>query len=263
MIGRFYLTLQLLSIDIVIGAVILLRFFCLHFLIEISWEPYVLLASAVWIIYTVDHLRDASSVPQSTRKRYLFHQKHASLLKTCVALVLILNIPLLFFLPFHILIGGSVIAFLSLIYLLIQRQLSAVFLKELYVAFIYTLGLLTLPMILAQTFDLAIFFLLLLATYVNLCLFSWYERDEDQKDLLKSIATELNPKKLEGLLLLMIALGLALSSIYPTKVGAYFFIVFTVYAMLVLKPDWFRQNEYYRIIGDGVFFLPVLFFSCE
>ena len=74
MIGRAYRTAQILSIDIVIGVVILLRFFCVQFGVAPGWEVYTLLGGVVWLIYTADHLRDAESKIKSSRERYLFHK---------------------------------------------------------------------------------------------------------------------------------------------------------------------------------------------
>ena len=76
MIGRAYRTAQILSIDIVIGAVILLRFFCAYFDVSPGWEVYVMLGGTVWLIYTADHLRDAEKTVQSKRERYLFHRRN-------------------------------------------------------------------------------------------------------------------------------------------------------------------------------------------
>ena len=59
---RFYQYINILSLDIAAGAVISAVFFAQIFNVQI--KPYGLLALGltVWIIYTVDHLRDAKKI---------------------------------------------------------------------------------------------------------------------------------------------------------------------------------------------------------
>ncbi|WP_370088899.1 hypothetical protein [Ekhidna sp.] len=259
MIGRAYRIAQILSIDIVIGAVILLRFFCVQFGVKPGWEVYALLGGTVWLIYTADHLRDATSQIESNRERYLFHKKHRKLLIVLASVMLCLMTVLLFFIPVVILKGGVALASLSFIYLLVQYRLSRYLSKEFYVALIYSLGILMVPMVLSEMYDWSVFLLLFLLTFINLILFSWFEKNEDSVDGFLSIATELSEKKLEKLILILLSIGIAISLLLLNLMAFYFFLGFFTYGLMAIYPTWFNTNQRYRSIGDGVFLVPILF----
>ncbi|MEP1034459.1 hypothetical protein [Ekhidna sp.] len=259
MIGRAYRFAQILSLDIVIGVVILLRFFCAQFQVNPGWEVYVLLAATVWLIYTADHLRDAENSASSTRERYVFHRTHRKTLIIVFVLLLIGITPLIFFIPVVIFLGGLALAIFSFIYLLVQQRLSRWLSKELYVALVYSMGILMVPMFLSWTFHLTSFLLLFLLTFVNLTIFSWYEKIEDEKDGFQSIATQMNAIKLERMMLLLISIGLALSFLLIDITHIYFFIGFSIYGFMILFSGYFGRNKLYRAVGDGVFLVPILF----
>lgn len=259
MLIRAYRLAQILSIDIVIGAVILLRFFCAYFGVNPGLEVYVLLGGSVWLIYTVDHLRDASKQVKSDRERYLFHQKNRRILIGVALVVVVVMAALIFFIPAIILIAGFALSSLSFVYLLVQHRLSRFLSKEFYVALIYTSGILMVPMLLSQEYDWRIFLLLFLLTFINLILFSWFERQEDSLDGFRSIATELSEEQLEKLIIILLSVGLAVSISVFSLLTFYFSIAFTIYGFMVISPPWFGKRHRYRAIGDGVFLLPILF----
>ncbi|SNS54222.1 hypothetical protein SAMN05421640_0593 [Ekhidna lutea] len=259
MIGRAYRTAQILSIDIVIGVVILLRFFCVQFGVAPGWEAYVLLGGVVWLIYTADHLRDAENKIRSSRERYLFHKDHRKSLLVVAGIVLLVLSLLIFFIPLVIFLGGLALAIFSFIYLLMQHRLSRFLSKELYVALVYSAGILMVPFLLSETYQWDIFLLLVLLTFVNLSLFSWYEKEDDIRDKFQSIATELNGKQLEKIILLLISISLAIAILSINVITIYFIAGFVIYALMLIFSDWFRLKHRYRAIGDGIFLLPILF----
>ncbi|MEQ8903662.1 UbiA family prenyltransferase [Ekhidna sp.] len=259
MISRAYRAAQILSIDIVIGVVILLRFFCAQFQVSPGWEVYVLLGGAVWLIYTADHLRDAERSVKSKRERYIFHRRHRKALVLIALSVLMLITPLIFFIPIILFLGGLALTVFSFIYLLIQHKLSKSFSKELYVAIVYSFGILMVPMLLNQSFEWGTFILLFLLTFTNLIIFSRYEREEDEIDGFNSIATQLSENNLKRLILALLSVGLALSLLTFNTLHLYFFVGFSIYAMMLIFPVSFKKNHLYRTVGDGVFLLPILF----
>lgn len=259
MIGRAYRFAQILSLDIVIGVVILLRFFCAQFEVDPGWEVYVLLGATVWLIYTADHLRDAESSKSAIRARYVFHRTNRKALIVSSVIVLLGITPLVFFIPVVIFLGGLVLAIFSFIYLLVQHRLSGLLSKELYVALVYSTGVLMVPMCLSWTLDLMLFTLLFLLTYINLVIFSLYEKSEDEHDGFQSIATRLKGKSLELMLFIMLAIGLSISLMSYSAVNVFFFIGFLIYSLMLLFPLYFTKNQRYRTIGDAVFLLPILF----
>lgn len=260
MLAEIYRRAQYLSLDIVLGAVILLRFFSSILSVYPSWSVYVLLGSSVWLIYTIDHLRDASKAQNSDRGRYQFHSKHSKSLKVVIGMVLITCLICLFYTSPIILVAGCTLVILSGVYLLIQHLLAKWGMKELYVSIIYTSGILLAPFVLAENVLFEVFFLLLLLTFLNLILFSWFEKADDEADGFKSIATTFSDYWLQRLILIAISVGISFSFLLETSnFSLYFLVAFMAYAFLFLARKRVRKNHLYRVIGDGIFLLPILF----
>ena len=177
-----------------------------------------------------------------------------------VSAAFVLIASLLFFLDTRILIGGITLALLSGFYLVVQGALAKRGLKELYVAFIYTSGILLTPFLLAETFSFVIFSLLFLLTYCNLILFSWFERGDDLADRFVSIATIAGSRKVEALILIFLALGISVALLRSIDaISSYFITAFVCYSLLLIGARNLKYRNLYRVIGDGVFLLPVLF----
>ena len=260
MLSRAFSILQILSIDIVLGAVILLHFFSIYSGVSPSNEVYFVLGATVWLIYTIDHLRDAKKAPHSTRVRYRFHLKNEKKIRVAILTVFLSVICFLFFLDQSILVGGFILALFSAIYLIIQKRLAKLGLKELYVAIIYTSGILLAPFVLMASFSITMFMLVLLLTYTNLILFSWFEREEDINDQFISIATIMESKRLESLILICLALGISLSLLqHLDALTGYFTVAFSIYSLLFVRAVSLKKDQLYRTMGDGVFLLPILF----
>ncbi|WP_462253086.1 UbiA prenyltransferase family protein [Ekhidna sp.] len=258
MFGRGYRFIQILSIDIVIGVVVLLRFFCAHFEIRVDWQVYALLACSVWLIYTADHIRDAEKAKMTNRSRYLFHHKFKRPLIASSIVVIILMLALIFYIPSIILISGIILAAFSFIYLLVQHQLSIWLCKEFYVAIVYSIGILMVPTLLSGKAEWSYLILLFLLTFTNLVIFSWYEKDQDERDGFMSLATRLSHDGIEKLMLILVSFGFGISILNFNEIHLFFLISFGLYAMMILKPQSLRKNQLYRTIGDGVFLLPII-----
>lgn len=258
MIGRAFRIVQILSIDIVIGAVILLRFFCAQFGVTPGWQVQVLLGGSVWLIYTSDHLRDAIKAEVGSRERYAFHRIHRRTLHIACVLVALGIAPLVLYLPLTVLYVGLGLAACSFIYLMVQHRLASVMFKEFYVAAVYSCGVMLVPMTLSNEVRLDSLFLLFLLTLVNLLMFSWNEHDQDQMDGFDSIATRISSKRLEAIILVLIAIGLSVTMVQSGLIPNYFLVSFAIYGSMIAYPNWFRRRQRYRSIGDGVFLLPIL-----
>lgn len=262
MITRSYRVIQHLSIDIVIGAVILLHFFSSLLSVPVSWKASYLLAVAVWLIYTIDHIKDSLRAKAPLRERYSFHLKHKRWLLILVFILGFSCIPILLTIEVsNILITGMGIVTLSAIFLLFQREFSKIGIKEVYVAMVYSLGILITPLTLLGEFHAVVFINLFLITCTNLILFSWNEENEDKKDGFISIAVILGFEKTKLILVSLCAIGLALSllSLELDLRYSFFVISFIIYLLMILKREWFINNGMFRTIGDGVFLLPALY----
>ncbi len=260
MLVRLYRVLQHLSIDIVFGAVILLHFFSKTYNVSVAWPAYILLGTSIWLIYTIDHLKDSKAAESGKRERYIFHRKNESSLKYVVIVVLVLAGVTLFFVPRSILIGGLVLVLFCFMYVLFQSKLARFGLKEIYISIVYTLGILVAPISLSHSFDVFSFVLLLTISFLNLIIFSWFEYKEDQADSFSSIATLLGHERLFRLILTVLAIGFAigfLSIKESTLYSLYLIIVLVVFTLLSFNPSWSGKRDRYRTIGDAVFLLPI------
>ncbi|MEP1095014.1 MAG: hypothetical protein ABJG78_07875 [Cyclobacteriaceae bacterium] len=261
MILRAYRLLQHLSIDIVFGAVILLHFFSKIYNTSPDWPTYVLLGCSIWLIYTFDHLRDSKSAKVGSRERYMFHFRNRKALQVGMIAVLCLALTCLLFVPFILIVGGSILAAFCLLYVASQSRLSRWGMKEAYIAVIYTLGVLLSPICATLNFDVYSFFVLLILTFLNLIIFSWFEFEEDRKDSFTSIATQMGKAKLFKFILTVSSIGFALGILslnsFPTY-ASYLVLVLLIFVFLVFNSEWAKLEGRYRTIGDAVFLFPIL-----
>src|SRR5687768_5623813 len=136
---RFYRLLNILSIDIALGAMICSRFLAL--LLDVAPRPYAMasLGLTVWIIYTADHLLDARRVRgAASTERHRFHQRHFTMLSVVVAAAVVIDAVLILFIRRQVLYSGVLIMAIVGLYLLFHNRL--IFLKEVFVALLYCLG---------------------------------------------------------------------------------------------------------------------------
>jgi hypothetical protein len=69
--------MNILSLDVVAGAVAGALFFGEILQVQLSFSVLTALGLTVWIIYTLDHLRDAKQILNvASTDRHRFHQEH-------------------------------------------------------------------------------------------------------------------------------------------------------------------------------------------
>ncbi|MEM6641725.1 MAG: hypothetical protein AAF616_01995 [Bacteroidota bacterium] len=212
------------------------------------------------MIYTLDHLKDAKKAPSSKRDRYSFHHRNRKVLFPVFFAVLTLVVFLLPLIDFRVLISGVIVILLTSLYLFSRSQFSVYGLKEVYAAFLYSAGILTVPFILLEDVNWEVSGMLFFAALSNLLLFSWFEYEDDLEDGFDSIATKYGKNAAEKSILISISTGISFALWSPfSTVSLYFVIVYATYALLFLNPSWSKMNRRYRTFGDAVFMLPVLF----
>ncbi len=260
MLKPFIQAFYYLSIDIIIGAVVLLHFFSKQFEVEISWQVYVLLALVVWLIYTFDHLRDAKKAPKTSRQRYLFHTQHERPIVIAMGIVAIVALAGVFFLPLKLIIGGLILSLFCVFYVFFQKKLALAGWKEGYIALIYSGGIFLAPTVYSGKFEVIPFLLLFSLSGINLLIFSLLEVEEDETDRFSSIAIVLGKRKTERLIFSVFSIGMsvAILTVYNSPlVSVFFTISFLLYGVILLFPRWAKKSNRYRAIGDGVFMLPL------
>jgi hypothetical protein len=264
---RFYHYINILSLDIAAGAVASALFFAKIF--EVQIKPYGLIALAltVWIIYTIDHLRDAKNIKHSaSTERHRFHQQYFHALIFCLGLAVLVDAVTIFFIRRQVLEWGLILWVAVVVYLMFQQFLR--FLKEFFIATLYTSGVLLLSVTVTST-ELHLDHILLIIQFgmiawSNLVLFSWFDHVFDQQDKQNSFVTMMGNRTT-----LLFLYGLFVFSFLIATVQ---FIAFTISLpvgvlcimnMVLLLIFIFRRSlskdDAYRLIGDAVFLIPVFY----
>lgn len=262
---RLYQYVNILSLDVAAGAVISSLFFARIF--EVSVSPIALsaLGLTVWIIYTLDHLRDAKFIQKTaSTDRHRFHQKHFRAVSFVLLVVAAIDFLLIWFVPPMILKLGMGLWVVVLIYLIFQRHLK--FLKEFVIACLYTAGIL-LPSLAAVHGNLQPLHGILIGkffvtAFMNLLLFSLFDYAEDQSHEQHSFVTWFGPRSTRyGILslgLINIASGIWLWS-FDAGIAVIFISMNLLLLSILLLQKFFTRNNHYRIAGDAVFFIPFFY----
>jgi hypothetical protein len=263
---RLYRFLNLLSIDIVAGAVAGAAYFAAILNVQVRLYAYVSLALTVWIIYTADHLLDAKKITDvASTERHRLHQRQFASLLVLLIIAVAANSILIFFIRTPVLYGGIVMAGAVSLYLVFHSRLY--FLKEVAGAVFYCAGLL-LPSLIVTDVPLSVlhytlFVVFFLTALTNLLLFSWFDREGDMKDRHMSFVTLSGPTNTHHLIKLLLALNIVVCIICCLHFSLSQFSIplamNAVHAMILGRSKWFAVNDRYRLTADAVFILPILY----
>ncbi len=263
---RFYRLINILSLDVALGAVCCAAWFAKTF--EVLLRPYALFALGitVWIIYTADHLMDALKIKkEASTERHRFHQRYFKILLACLCLVVIVDLSLLFFIRTKIIHAGVILTAIVALYLLINRWLG--FLKELIIAMVYCGGVL-LPSISLRDSSLDGPEVLLVMTFfltalINLLLFSSYDIQTDRLDGYNSFVLRFGYTTTKYILvILFIVQMMVLLLLFMARMwnnACLLTAMNVVLFLLFFKPSYFSRNQSYRLYGDAVFIFPAIF----
>lgn len=275
---RKLLTLiQNLSLDVTAGAVICSLYVAKLFEIRLESSMLVGLGVAIWLIYTIDHLFDAKKDGgNSTNQRHAFHQKYFKPIIYVTAIVFLVGVFNLYYLPWVTTKLGLILALLVLIYIgsLHLLKLNKTWHKEFLGAIIYSFGIFVAPLSLLKHWDvfvLYVFAVFFLIVVTNLLVFPIFEYNNDRSNNIQSIATLYGKafvRKLAVIILVLNVLLIVCGMIYlnPVMTGARWlnseyilFMMTLVLAVLLRYPTFFQYNDRYRLVGDGIFFFPLIF----
>ena len=261
----FYRFLNILSIDIVVGAVVSAMFFAE--LLQVRIRPFGLIALGltVWIIYTVDHLRDAKRIKHTaSTTRHRFHQEHFQLLSICLVIVILINGVAIFFIRKQVFEFGFLLSCMVAVYLLVQQSLR--FLKELSIAALYTCGVL-LPSITTTFQDITTIHYLFMfqfgcIAWANLVMFSWFDQVFDKQDRQNSFVTVLGDTTTEYFLYALFTFNGFMSIVqYFLNAPLLPIVILSLMNMTLLFVFIYRrrlgQDDAYRLIGDAIFLIPI------
>ncbi|GHN00466.1 hypothetical protein WSM22_19550 [Cytophagales bacterium WSM2-2] len=263
---RFYRLLNILSLDIVAGAVICASFFSRIFDITILPYGLISLGLTVWIIYTTDHLLDARKVKQlASTERHRFHQRHFNLLLVLLTIAIIVDIIQLLFIRKAVFMEGLVLASIVVLYFALQRQLQS--LKELFGALLYSGGVLLIPLSLRNevisSSQMILIVQFILTAFINLLIFSWFDRRYDEQDNRTSFTTMMGEKAtLQTLIALFLVQGIfSLSQIvfWYNPFEVILVLMNGVLLLISIRKKYFEIGDRYRLLGDAIFLLPLIY----
>lgn len=263
-----------LSLPVVFGAVLSNKMAArLSDVTPVHWATPVVLAVAVFIIYTLDRLLDIQKSGYPQTPRHQFHQHYEPLLWRVLLGVAVLGIVLAFFLPksvvkFGIVLGGVCAAYVAAVYRLPERH-PALLLKEPLVAILYSVGVwgsVWVQRSETNGIEIAQFFMFLSIAFQNLLLFAVMENREQPQRPAFSLATELGLERsdtvLRWLTFLVIATGLTLCFLTEDRFAQRSAIMLAIMSLTLYGiqryPAYFLKHERYRWLGDAVFWFPAL-----
>ena len=266
-----YNFVRLLSLDVVLGACICSKFVANYLQVDIQYSILIALAMGVWLIYTGDHLIDAHNTKHiASSFRHRFHQKYFKAIAAVWVCVLAVSVFPLLYLPL-ITIKWGVILTISVIVYYLSLQLLGVkwgYVKEIAIAVIYSIGIFLGPATINPNqmgTDLVLMFLFFVfIAFINLLLFSLYERKQDCEDDYASMPRLIGDKNSYWLIVVATLSAsfvlIAHSYMYPNPKSVAILLaimLITLISIAAFRP-YFSLNERYRILGDAIFIFPVI-----
>lgn len=263
-----------LSLPVVLGAVLSNRMAArLSDVQPVHWATSLVLALAVFIIYTVDRLLDVQKPGFASTPRHRFHRHYAPLLWRVVAGACVLAGILTFFLPasvikFGIVLAGFCAAYVGAVFRLPHRS-PALLLKEPLVALFYSAGVwgsVWVQRPATSGIELTEALMFTAIAFQNLLLFSIMETRESPNSSVFSLATYWGLPTcdvvLRGLTLGVLVTGLTVcfltSDRFAQRAALIQLLMSLTLYVIQRYPTYFRRNERYRWLGDGVFWMPAL-----
>jgi hypothetical protein len=261
---RFYHYINLLSIDVALGAVISSAFFGRILNVGVLPQGFLLLGIVVWLIYTADHLLDAWSMKETaTSERHRFHQKHFIPILLIFLATGVLATGLIFLIRIQLITTGIFFGTFVIIYLIINRWLK--YFKELTGSLLYTGGVLlpawSLDMLPLNQSQITLIVIFSLIVFTNMLIFARFSIEEDILNRQKSLATVLGIRSMNSLIGIVSAVCFAIiifEAVRMFNIELLILFVMELVLLLVFLVRYFRYNDRYRVYGDAIFLLPAI-----
>ncbi|MCL6259202.1 hypothetical protein M3O96_08890 [Aquiflexum sp. TKW24L] len=270
---KILLYFNLLSLDVVLGAMAGMLFFSDLLEVKLPVIVYVLLGMAVWCIYTLDHLSDARIAlgkPQSLRHQY--HLRYFRVLFALVISCILIGTVMFFALAdmefLHI--NGIVLGSVTGVWMIFLKMTGKKFswLKEISTALIYILGISLAPFA-SVDLDLVdknsyfFIFIYFLAALVNLLILSYLDSEEDQKDGFGSILVLIPKAGLKNLITLLGVLGISMLVILAIILPSFYHVHSVILGLilgyhLILFFSKNHSKNQIRRKSESLFLLPFL-----
>ena len=261
--------LRALSLDVVAGAACggLLAEHMARARMLPGW--WIALLTAVWCIYTGDHLLDARrATDESATYRRAFHRRHAKALTAALAAAVLTGLAAAWTLRppvrlFGVGLSLAVLAHLSSAQGLILPRLP----KEPMAGVLYAAGIWGGPIVMGVGPTAALLLaaaLQAIAAILNLAMLGVFETGVDLREGHRSLALRWGRERVRGWILstslagALAAVALALFLPGERDVFAVLALQAGAPAVLLMAAGWSGRNERYRFWGDSVFLLGAL-----
>ncbi len=273
---NFFIFLNALSIDVVIGAVSCMHMLSWYYAEPVSLWVYACLAGAVWSIYLLDHIVDTlkMKVVVGSYRHNLFQSNRGKMIGLWFVVTAAGGYSALQ-LESALIRDGLYLTMLVAVYFLYlwlfgQKKWS---IKEVFIAFGYCMGI-CLPfyssgVMTASILEIILLVQLYILALINLLLFSLFERKQDQAHGFSSIALFLGSPKTQKILqwLFLVFYLLTFLPFLFMTVGTKFIVIQVIYTamslimlMVLLLHPIFLKNSLYRVLADLVFWFPLATF---
>lgn len=272
--SRIFQYFQALSLDVSLGGVIGCMFVSSYLGIHVDPKTYLVLAITIWLIYTLDHLMDIqNTIDPPITFRHRFHWNNATTMWGVWSFLLIVVFSIIYKLPPATLFAGFVVSVFVLLYFLSLKILKNknIYYKEVFAALIYTVGIF-LPSVSLNHEDMGLDIWLLFVemfslAYINLLIFSIFERMIDKQEGYHSLVKTLGVESVRGITWgLILAVGvISLAGLYLIDNQFFVYSQFLIlgmdicFTLIMFRRDFFIKRTRYRIFGDAVFFLPIIY----
>jgi hypothetical protein len=235
---------NLLSLDVVFGAMAGMLFFADVLNVVVPVESYLILGMAVWSIYTLDHLWDARFVSEkASSDRHRFHQQNFRTLSGILIFTIISGLVIVLLTPQlkFILVPGLFLGFMMLIWMgilhLIGKKLS--WLKEVSTAVFYVLGISLAPFFKLLPNEIPFPFYIFLIGYfilafVNLLILSFLDEKEDKRDGFGSILQHVRKPQLRKYINFLGLISAMMMVAFVIILPSYFKIHASILLLLIL-----------------------------
>ncbi len=159
--------------------------------------------------------------------------------------------------------------YFALIYFLKKKKV-VLLQKELIIAFIYTIGIFMAPLYWYGSLPsfpvmIVIFIIFMLAWFEGVMI-SWFDNNEDIEDGHTSFTVIVGKKNTRRflivghmfveILIVVVLIMIPVSIVFYTLLVT--FLMNLILGLIIIFPESFTKNNYYRLLGETVFWLPGL-----
>lgn len=269
-LSRLVYYIRIFSLDIVAGAMAALVYSSNVMGIELTWAYYAVLALSVWLIYLADHLMDGvKTYGKSSSETHNFFYVH----KIPIILIFLMTLVFTFRLAMYsldekIIEFGMAPAVTTIVYLIMNRYFGKGFIKEMWIALIYTMAVWGGPVIYAGDRIILWQFLLIasfgLIIFGNVLIYSIYQNKSDWQEGNRSIATDFGMKPAIFIAIVSMCFAIIIPFIAFLFFGAGLIpmiplvLISSGMLLIVSHPRVFSVYNRYGVFADLLLFLFLL-----